>query len=154
MNRNAWKLAVLALLITFTCNLYGQQGPGPGGGPPQEPPKNLKVLPKDMPRQRLMGVMQGWTRALGVRCDHCHVDDKASDEKPVKDVARAMVKMMGGLRQNANEFLPDNRIQKVSCWTCHRGSAKIELPAPPQQGPGQGQAPPRPAGEQKPPEKQ
>jgi hypothetical protein len=144
MTRNFWKLATLAALLALSVNLYGQQGP------PQDPPQNLKILPKDMPRQRLMGVMQGWTRSLGVKCDHCHVQgDFAKDEKPEKEVARAMVKMMGNLRQNANDYFPDNRIQKVSCWTCHRGSAKIEVPAPPPQ-PGQSQ---RPAGEQKPPEK-
>jgi hypothetical protein len=148
MTRNAWKLTTLAALIALTINLYGQQGPPQG--PPQDPPQNLKVFPKDTPRQRLMGTMNGWTRALGVKCDHCHVQgDFAKDEKPTKEVARSMVKMMGNLRQNADTFFPEGRIQKVSCWTCHRGSAKIEVPAPPQP-PGQG---PRPGGEQKPPAK-
>ncbi|MDX2032164.1 MAG: c-type cytochrome [Blastocatellia bacterium] len=135
MKSPIWKLSTVVMVIALAITLYGQQGPPPA--------KNLKVLPKEMPRQQLMGIMNGWTRSLGVKCDHCHVDDKASDEKPVKDVARAMVKMMMNLRQNANEFLPDNRVQKVSCWTCHRGSAKIEVPAPPT--PPQGQpAPPKP----------
>ena len=145
MNRSAWKLATILVLATFTFTLYGQQGPPQGGGGGF---KNLKVLPKDMSRQQLMGAMQAWSRALGVTCNHCHVDDKSADDKPEKDVARAMVKMMMSLRQNANDFLPGDRVQKLNCWTCHRGSAKIELPAPPQP-PGQGG---QPAGEKKPPQ--
>ena len=140
MNRNVWKLVVILVIATFTITLYAQQQ----GGPPQGAPpqgggfKNLKVLPKDMTRPQLMGIMQNWTRALGVTCNHCHGDDKSTDEKPEKDVARAMVKMMMNLRANAADFLPDNRIAKVSCWTCHRGNAKIELPAPPTPPQGQG----------------
>ena len=145
MTRNFWKIAVLviAATLTLTFTLYGQQGPPQGGGGF----KNLKVFPADATRQQVMGAMQNFNRALGVTCNHCHVDDKSSDEKPEKDVARAMMKMMGNLRQNANDFLPGDRVQKMSCWTCHRGSAKIELPAPPQppQGGGQG-------GQQKPPQ--
>lgn len=149
MNRNFWKIALLVLVatLTLTFTLYGKQqgGPPQGGGF-----KNLKVFPQDVQRQQLMGAMQNWTRALGVTCNHCHVDDKASDEKPEKEVARAMMKMMMNLRQNAADFLPGDRAQKLSCWTCHRGSAKIELPAPPQQQ----QRPPQqpPAGEKKPPQ--
>jgi hypothetical protein len=145
MNRNVWKLMAVVVLATYTITLYGQQQ----GGPPQGGGgfKNLKVFPQDMQRQQLMGIMQNWTRALGVACDHCHVDDKAADDKPEKDVARAMVKMMQNLRANANDFLPGDRVQKVSCWTCHRGNAKIELPAPPQRPQQQ-----PPAGEKKPPQ--
>ena len=144
MNRNHWKIVMLATVITLalTLNLYGQQQ-----GPPPFAPKNLKVLPKDITRQQLMGTMQAFNRSLGVTCAHCHADDKSSDEKPEKDVARAMMKMMGGIKQNAAEYLPGDRAAKVNCWTCHRGSAKIEMPAPPT--PPQG-APPPPPAEKKP----
>jgi hypothetical protein len=134
MNRNIWKIATLVALATLTFNLYGQQGP-PQGPPQGQPPapQNLKVLPKDTPNQRLMGTMNGMSRALGVKCDHCHViGEFAKDDKPNKEVARAMMRMVANLRQNADQFLPTGRAEKVSCWTCHRGSAKIEVPAPPQ----------------------
>ncbi len=39
-----------------------------------EKPQNLQVLPKDWPGSRLRAPMTGFTRALGVRCSHCHVD--------------------------------------------------------------------------------
>ena len=147
MNRNVWKIVTLVIGVTLllTINLYGQQGGPPQGGGF----KNLKVLPKDIPRQQLMGYMQAFTRALGVTCAHCHGDDKASDEKPEKDVARAMIKMLTSLHQNATDFLPEGRDKKLNCWTCHRGSAKIEMPAAPT--PPQGQGGP-PAGEKKPPQ--
>lgn len=131
MNRNHWKIVMLATVITLalTLNLYGQQQAAPPGF------KNLKVLPKDITRQQLMGTMQAFNRSLGVTCNHCHADDKSSDEKPEKDVARAMMKMMGGIKQNAAEYLPGDRAAKVNCWTCHRGNAKIELPPPPPPAP-------------------
>ena len=154
MKHNTWKIAllVMAVALTLTLTLYGKQGGPPqggpgGGGPPAM--KNLKIFPADTPPQRVMQAMGNFTRALGVKCVHCHVQDKASDEKPEKDVARAMMKMMGNLRQNKAEFLPGDRDQKISCWTCHRGNAKIELPAPPPGQPGPGAAP---AGEKKPPQ--
>ena len=149
MKRNLWKIVTLVVAVTLllTINLYGQQQGPPPGAPPGF--KNLKVLPKDIPRQQLMGAMQNFNRALGVTCNHCHVDDKSSDEKPEKEVARAMVKMMMNLRANAADFLPGDRAAKVSCWTCHRGSAKIELPAAPTP-PSAPAAPP--AGEKKPPQ--
>ena len=151
MKHNSWKIAllVMAVALTVTLTLYGKQGGAApqGGGPPA--PTNLKVLPKDSTPQRVMQTMGNFTRALGVKCDHCHVQDKASDEKPEKDVARAMMKMMGNLRQNAAEFLPGDRVKSLSCWTCHRGNAKIELPAPPTP-PAQGGG--APGGEKKPPQ--
>ncbi len=48
-----------------------------GGGGNQQPPKNLQVLPKDFTRQQVVGVMNGFTAALGVNCAHCHVEEAA-----------------------------------------------------------------------------
>ena len=106
--------------------------------PQMGPPTNLKVLPSDMEPQRLMGMMRSVSGALGVRCNHCHTPpDFAADEKPEKEVARAMIKMVMNIRGNAEEYAPDGRAEKVGCWTCHRGSAKIEdPPAPPARGGG------------------
>ena len=47
---------------------------GQGGGRGGEPPKNLQVLPKDMPRQQVVAIMGGFTAALGVNCAHCHTE--------------------------------------------------------------------------------
>lgn len=104
------------------------QGPPPGGGPGRgmPPAKNLKVLTQDT----YLGVMFSIPTALGVRCDFCHTEDRASDEKPEKVTARKMMEMVKNI--NANTF---NGEQKVACWTCHRGQAKPEAP-PAGRGPG------------------
>ena len=45
------------------------------GGPPA--PKNLQVLPKDTPAQAVVAQMQQFTRALGVQCTYCHIEQTA-----------------------------------------------------------------------------
>ena len=64
----------------------------------QQAPKNLKVLPKDTSPDQLMKIMHGYTQALGVHCNFCHVvneatrtPDFASDAKPEKNTARTMM---------------------------------------------------------------
>src|SRR5262249_42286509 len=46
-------------------------GRGPAG------PKNLQVLPKDTPAADVVRQMQQFTRALGVQCAYCHVEQTA-----------------------------------------------------------------------------
>ena len=43
----------------------------------QAAPKNLQVLPKDTPPQQVVAQMQQFTRALGVQCAYCHVEQSA-----------------------------------------------------------------------------
>lgn len=82
--------AVVVVLVAGA-GLQAQQGP----------PKNLQVLPKEMPRQDVVRIMRGFTSGLGVRCQHCHVGegndlskfDFASDAKPTKEIARKMMLM-------------------------------------------------------------
>jgi hypothetical protein len=93
--------------------------------------KNLKVLPKDTPKEKLQGTMIGFTRSLGVRCPFCHVGqegqplttfDFVSDQKPTKDVARGMMKMARDVNKSLGKmkFPEANRVE-VQCITCHRG---------------------------------
>lgn len=120
---------------------------GRGGG---EPPKNLQVLPKDMPRNQVTALMRQFTMALGVRCDHCHTEapaaatadaapaagrggrgggpqlDYALDDKEAKKVAREMMKMVMDIN---GKYLPGagrtmNDLTRVTCETCHHGLAK------------------------------
>jgi len=102
---------------------------------PQEPReefKNLQVLPKDIPSEDLRKLMGTFTRALGVRCVHCHVgeegkplkpEDFAKDDKPTKLKAREMMRMTNDLNEKylaklANRVDPPIRVQ---CITCHHG---------------------------------
>jgi Photosynthetic reaction centre cytochrome C subunit len=82
---------------------------------------------KDVPAGRLLVIMNyGYSRALGVNCTHCHVEqDFASDEKRPKRAAREMAVMHrminDRLRNMQNlEAVPDDRT--INCFTCHRGT--------------------------------
>src|SRR5712691_11151055 len=102
----------------------GGQGAGNrgGGGPPRGGGgggKNIQVLGSaDLP-----STMQGFVKALGLldkgTCDYCHAEDRSSDEKKPKQVARRMITMMRGI----NGTFPDGQ-QHVTCYTCHRGNTK------------------------------
>ncbi len=96
-----------------------------------EKPQNLKILPKEWPGSRLEAPMTGFTRALGVRCSHCHVGEEgkplstydfASDGNPNKDRAREMLRMLGDVNDHLDKIEPsgDQRIN-MWCHTCHRG---------------------------------
>jgi hypothetical protein len=50
-------------------------------------------------------------------CNYCHIDDRASDEKMQKVIARNMIIMV----REINAHFPDGK-QHVTCYTCHRGS--------------------------------
>ena len=45
-------------------------------------PENLQVLPKDMPTDSVVPMMRGFTMALGVRCQFCHVERAAAADAP------------------------------------------------------------------------
>lgn len=70
---------------------------------------------KGMPTEKLMDVMKGFTKALGVECSYCHTDD-FDDETPRKQIARFMMTEYTG-----------NLVKKdgtaVSCNDCHQGHA-------------------------------
>src|SRR3989454_9388884 len=93
--------------------------------------KNLKVLPKDTPKEKLQATMVGFTRSLGVRCPFCHVGqegqplttfDFVSDKKPTKGVARGMMKMVRNVNQEIGKMkVPERNRVEVQCVTCHRG---------------------------------
>src|SRR6185436_9827946 len=92
---------------------------------------NLKVLPKNIERRELINTMRGFAQGLGVRCEHCHVPfkpgidslDFASDEKPAKETARAMIRMVGDLNQKYIAEVKSDRPRHitVTCATCHHG---------------------------------
>jgi tetratricopeptide (TPR) repeat protein len=107
------------------------------GGPPEKF-ENLKVLPKDIPRDSLLGIMRGFTVALGVNCTFCHVTEPApagapgprerlkpaADDKQTKKTARFMLRMADSLNRVVLAALPERHSPRitVSCATCHHGS--------------------------------
>jgi hypothetical protein len=90
--------------------------------------KNIQ-LPglKDVPAANLINIMNlGYSRALGVTCTHCHVEqDFSSDEKRPKKAAREMAVMHRAINEQLGkmqslEIAPQERL--INCSTCHRGS--------------------------------
>ena len=154
------RFAILASALVMTGAVLSAQG---GGQQPQPAPTNLKVLPKDMTRQQVTQIMRGFTRGLGVRCQHCHVGegndlskfDFASDAKPTKEIARKMITMVTDI--NGKYLLgveappappapdapppaaaPAAPGPRVTCFTCHRGALKPLTAPPPAEGRGGG----------------
>jgi hypothetical protein len=132
------------LLLIASAGLFGMsvaaaQTAGPAAMSFADPPhKNLKILPRDMPRAELLATMKFFSQSLGVRCTHCHVGEEgkplstfdfASDAKKDKRTARKMLAMVH--RINSEDFgVSDFSKVKVTCFTCHRGSHH-PLTAPP-----------------------
>jgi len=102
--------------------------------PPQRA-TNLKVLPTTISMDSLVDTMAGFTRALGVRCNYCHVGadgagletyDFANDQKATKEKARAMLRMVAAINDEHLAKLAMRRTPPigVTCATCHRGIAQ------------------------------
>jgi photosynthetic reaction center cytochrome c subunit len=91
---------------------------------------NLKVLPKDISKPELMGTMRRFAFALGVRCEHCHVQnadhkfDFAADDKEAKKTARVMLQMVAAINRDYVGKLPKENPIQVECVTCHHGLAQ------------------------------
>jgi hypothetical protein len=70
------RTAASVFLIALTASAAWAQTDAPpqarGRGPA---PRNLQVLPKDTPPQDVVALMQQFTRALGVQCTYCHVQN-------------------------------------------------------------------------------
>lgn len=98
---------------------------------------NLQVLPGDISRGELMGVMRSFSMATGLRCSSCHVGEEgqpfstydfASDDKAGKRKAREMMGMVADINDKYLALLPDRRSPgiEVSCVTCHGGVRRPE----------------------------
>lgn len=107
-------------------------------------PTNLQVLDKTMATRDVIQIMKGFTQSLGVRCQHCHLfkgDDPndlsafdfASDEKPAKRTARAMMRMTAAINTEHLKDVgtpPPAGEARVTCYTCHRGETKPQTRKP------------------------
>lgn len=84
--------------------------------------KNLKVLPQDISKDSLMGLMKSYNKALGVKCNHCHSKDKSADDIHTKEITRHMIQMTDELNEKAFNPIGPEFKNAVNCATCHRGS--------------------------------
>ena len=122
--RHVTKALAIALLCAAPAAAQTPQPPWKG--------ENLQFYPKDVSRPTLIQNMREFSFALGVRCQYCHTGGDgisfegvvfASDEKPAKVKARAMLRMVDELNNVTLTKLPSRaepRVQ-VECATCHRG---------------------------------
>ena len=105
---------------------------GIGMGLPYHAERNLKVLPKDISDTKLDSIMQSYTVALGVKCSFCHAAvkniadslDYVSDAEPMKDNARAMMRMVIEINKTWFYFDKDTKpeyLNVIHCKTCHKG---------------------------------
>ena len=141
MQRLKGIVGMLAACVAMTIGLAAQDPPATPpaarGGFQQQPPKNLKVLPKTWTGQQVRAVMQTFTESLGVQCTHCHVPDPTApppaegrpptldyslDQKKEKEIARQMIQMTMALNSEGLKGVGDPAVpEKVSCLTCHNG---------------------------------
>jgi tetratricopeptide (TPR) repeat protein len=94
---------------------------------------NLKVLPKDISKDKLQSMMRGFAFALNVRCEHCHTEkpggkkfemDFAADDKEAKKTARLMIEMVATINRDYINKLSTTTTPipiSVQCVTCHHG---------------------------------
>ena len=99
--------------IALCASIASAQAPPTAG----ERYKSVRVL-TDMPATSIIPTMAFISNSLGVTCAHCHTDVYESDEKPMKDKARVMIRMM----RSINEAQFGGR-RVVTCQTCHNGHA-------------------------------
>jgi hypothetical protein len=96
--------------------------------PAREVFKNLRIAwLADGPADTFLDIMEsGYSRALGVRCTHCHVEgDFASDDKRPKRAAREMAAMHRAINRQLlamKHLKGDGDERFINCATCHRGA--------------------------------
>ena len=153
MNQNVLRVIALSLVVATALLILTRLGNAQGsrnqdGGTtnaqalPQEKTleqvgKNIQVL-NGMPQSQLYPAMRFMAASLGFQCGSCHVIkngwiDSPADDKPEKQTARKMIKMVAEINKTLGEGNPT-----VSCFTCHQGHRSpqgvpvlpLSLPAP------------------------
>lgn len=128
---------VRVILLIALMTLPGLS-PGPISAQIPDQFTNLQVLPEGIPQSDLMGVMRSFVFATGLRCSGCHMGEEgqplseydfASDDKPTKQKARAMLLMVQTINSEHLATLPARSQPSVhvTCATCHGG---ISRPVP------------------------
>jgi hypothetical protein len=130
------RLAVVVLFTAFfvagftlKSGAREPQQPLPPDAPVEQTRKNIQVL-KGLPEGQLFPLMNYVSASMSVRCDYCHVTAGKdangftkwvweSDDKETKKAARRMMQMTMQLNQTN---LADFHNQRITCYTCHRGS--------------------------------
>jgi hypothetical protein len=97
--------------------------------PASEVFQNVKHL-GDIPAGRFLRIMDfGFSRSLGVSCDHCHVEGRwEADDKRPKRAAREMWELVQEINASLGLMHEIETAEAtVNCTTCHRGYLKPAL---------------------------
>ncbi len=106
----------LIALLTLLCGFVAY--------PADEDERNLQVLPLHLSNLEVLEVMRIMTKDLGAECILCHPserNDYVSDEIVVKQVARAMMRMVEASTPDLDWARPPEAL----CFQCHEGSVAI-----------------------------
>lgn len=123
MHQRKTLVTLVVLAIIGSANFLGKEVPATDY-------KNLQILPKDISKERLQSIMDGFNAAMGVKCGFCHVKNKetnewdhASDAKGHKKEAREMMRMTAELNEKyfGVDMSEENPKVAITCYTCHRG---------------------------------
>jgi photosynthetic reaction center cytochrome c subunit len=123
MTRNAVAMIVTLLAVAGA-------GRGPASAQPSQRPRpleNIRLL-TGWDGNQVRAEMRLIAEALGVKCDHCHVQGNfPSDERRAKQTARRMIELTMTLNgEYFAGFEPAagaSRFGRVTCYTCHQGAA-------------------------------
>jgi len=136
VERSISSSAGLGLLLAVLCTGIGAPPTAPVSAQERPTFENLQVLPEDISRSELNRIMLDNLAGLGLPrranegCLFCHVGsislpssewDWASDEKPMKVKARAMMAMVREINDEHLTELVRTSDRKVGCYMCHAG---------------------------------
>ena len=130
--------SIFGVVVNSASQSLGNNGANPSAAPAKvihSKPTNLKVLPKDTSADEIAKLMHRYREDLGVPCAYCHEEnpqtkqlDFASDENPMKETARLMIKMNDEINTKYLAQLGDRRYaEPFTCGSCHQG--QVEPPA-------------------------
>ncbi len=91
-------------------------------------PKNLQVLDKNISKDDLKRMMEGFAAQLGVKCTFCHVGEQyEKDDRKQKSDARRMIRLVFDMKaKKADYFKATVKENAIQCAMCHRGKAQPE----------------------------
>ena len=125
--RSAFALAVAVTLLPAPARAQGRF--------PPDSLINVRVIPRGTEVRQVINMMRGFTGALGVRCQYCHLGREgqpldsfnfASDSLRTKRTARIMLRMVMAINDSSLTQIPERPTPavQVSCATCHHGQAR------------------------------
>ena len=110
------KLTLFALFCFVAAGQFALTGAMSQDKPAEKFFKNIQAL-KGIPSSQIAGLMNDYSKALGVSCEYCHVEgDLAKADKPTH---KATVRDIMMTRE-----INDKYKHSVDCMQCHQGKAR------------------------------